>query len=148
MYRPAEFERIAKLRFGADATFINRLRNLQWKTEAAEDQKIANVSKHASMNMIAKVLDKDGSLFEDVILKVRTPIFEVPFKTAEVEVDLNIIANAESQTISFAPNPGVMAGLLREAITEVFEAVLHELTEVDRDRVYMGNPVIASRTKS
>lgn len=139
-YKPESFEKIAKLYFGADAVFIARLRKLQWQEKTESNAQISNVSKSMSMDAIAKVLDANGSAFEDVVLTVKCPVYVVPFKTAEVAIDLNIVANAETKTISFAPLPGVVAEHTRAAIAEIHAAVCESMEEAEHPFVYMGQP--------
>jgi hypothetical protein len=70
---------------------------------------------------LAKVIDENNILFEDVVLTVKSLWFVSPVGTTEVEIDLNIVANAENKTISFAPNPGVMEALELAALREVYQ---------------------------
>lgn len=137
---PEEFEKIAMLRFGCDPSFIQTLRNLQWNQESKESAQISNVNKSISATELAKVLRRDGTPFEDVSISVVTPVFEIPFKTKEIAIEVSVIANAQTKKISFAPVPGVMALIVREATRELFDAVCEGLTGAERERVYMGRP--------
>lgn len=140
---PEEFERIAILRFGADEKFIDRLRTLQWSTEQKESEQRSNISKSASVTMIAKILDKNGVEYQDVFLNVLTPIFDVPVKTKEISIELQIVANAQRKAISFAPKPGIMAENVREATRELYHLVCQQLdTEAEIKRVFMGMPIL------
>lgn len=139
-YAPDEFERIAKLYFGADALFISRLRKLQWKDGAEVKQQIANASKSASVDMLTKVLDADGNLFEDVTLDVTTPVYVHPFRTSEKTITLNIIANAAAKTISFAPFPGQVMDCVRTSVKEIRDALAELLVEDGCESLYMGSP--------
>ena len=121
--KPEDFERLAKLYFGADSQFINRLRKLQWKRSDEATTKITNVSKSADMQTIAEVVDENQLLFQDVSLMVTTPYFVLPVETTPVEIELHLVANAESQTISFAPAPGVMMKHHHAAMREVRDAL-------------------------
>jgi len=98
---PEDFERVAKLYFGADSLFIDRLRKLQWKRSGEVTARIANVSKSADVHEIAQVMDENQILFQDVSLFVTAPYFVLPVETTPVEIELHIVANAESQTISY-----------------------------------------------
>ena len=137
---PEEFEKIAKLYFNADSQFINRIRKLQWKEKTDKTMVLSSVSKSADMQAIAKVVDENEILFQDIQLFVRTPYFILPFKTREVEIELHVIANAETKTISFAPDPGTM-------MIEAYDAAKEVQIELDRligdsGVVIFGQPVM------
>jgi hypothetical protein len=100
---------------------------------------LSNVSKSADIQAIAKVVDENEILFQDIQLIVRTPYFILPFKTREVEIELHIIANAVTQTISFAPDPGAMMIEAYDAAKEVQNA-LNRL--IGDDVVIFGQPVM------
>ncbi len=141
--KPEQFEKIALLRFGCDEKFIDRLRNLQWNVEQKESAQLSNVNKSMSASMLAKILDKHGQEFKDVFIVVRAPIFEVPCKTKEIEIEVQILANAEAKGICFAPKPGVMQENIREATRELYEMVCEKLDPSERDRVFMGSPLVS-----
>jgi len=135
---PDDFEKIAKLRFWCSPAFIQTLRNLQWDTEKKETEQISVVHKSMSASALSRVLQKDGMPFEDVSITVTTPIFDSPIKTTDVEIKVSVLANAREKKITFAPEPGVLAGLVRSAVHELYEAVCEHLTEKEQERVYMG----------
>ncbi|MGL6195572.1 MAG: hypothetical protein ACRC2T_12200 [Thermoguttaceae bacterium] len=61
----ANFEKIAKLRLGVSSAFLDTIRNLQWQSKAEANEKISQVNKNMSAEMIARVLDKDNKPFQD-----------------------------------------------------------------------------------
>ena len=134
---PEQFEKLAKLTFGADAQFVNRIRKLQWQDKAETKTVLSSVSKSADMQAIARVVDENEILFQDISLLVRTPYFLLPFETEWVEIELHIIANAETKSISFAPSPGVMM-LAEHAATKEVQAELNRL--IGKDVVILGVP--------
>ena len=136
-FDPGYFERIAKLYFGADSLFIDRLRKLQWKQSSESTAKITNVSKSADIQEIAQVMDEYQILFQDVSLLVTAPYFVLPVETTPVEIELHIVANAESQTISFTPAPGVMMKHHFAAMQEVRD-VLN--SAIGNDAAVLGKP--------
>ena len=137
--KPEIFERLAKLYFGADSFFIDRLRKLQWKRSGEETKRIANVSKSADAHEIAQVMDENQILFQDVSLIVTASYFVLPVETNPVEIELHIVANAESQTISFAPAPGVMMKHHFAAMQEVRD-VLN--SAIGSDAAVLGKPKV------
>ena len=137
--KPEPFERLAKLYFGADSLFIDRLRKLQWKRSGEATARIANVSKSADVHEIAQVMDENQILFQDVSLLVTAPYFVLQVETTPVEIELHIVANAESQTISFAPAPGVMMKHHFAAMQEVRD-VLN--SAIGTDAAVLGKPKI------
>ena len=60
--------KIAKLHFGADSSFIDRIRKLQWKTESDATARLSNVSKSMDVSAIAKVVDENQILFQDILV--------------------------------------------------------------------------------
>jgi hypothetical protein len=137
--KPETFEKIAKLYFGADALFINRLRKLQWKTSLDTTTRISTVSKSADVHEIAQVMDENQVLFQDITLLVTTPYFVLPIETMLEEIELHIIANAEAKTISFAPSPGVMEKICFSAMQAIRTALDVAL---GKDVVMLGSPVM------
>ena len=135
--RPEEFEKIARLYFGADSQFINRLRRLRWEESTDKTTRLSNVSKSADMQTIARVVDDEEILFQDISLLVRTPYFVLPYETKTVEIELDIIACANTKTISFAPKPGVMMRAEHEAVNEVLSEVNRIL---GKDEAIIGEP--------
>ena len=134
---PEEFEKMAKLYFGADSQFMDRIRKLQWKTSSEATTKLSSVAKSADIQEIAKVVDDEYVLFQDVTLLVTTPYFVLPVETAPVEIELHIVANAETKKIAFAPAPGVMMKHHFEAMQEVRDALNAAIGE---DVAVLGRP--------
>ena len=121
--RPEAFEKIAKLYFGADSQFINRIRKLQWKEESDTTTRLSSVSKSADVQEIARVVDENEILFQDISLFVNTPYFLLPYETEPVEIELHIIACAAKKTIAFAPKPGVLLQARHDAQAQVLKEV-------------------------
>jgi hypothetical protein len=138
-HTPEEFEKMAKLYFGADSHFINRIRKLQWQEKTDRTTTLSSVSKSADIQAIAKVVDENEILFQDISLLVRTPYFILPYRTSEVEIELHVIACAATKTISFAPAPGVMMLAAHAAAKEVLDAVNEMIGE---DVAIFGVPVM------
>jgi len=136
--RPEQFEKIAKLYFGADSQFINRIRKLQWKTESDTTTRLSSVSKSADISEIAKVVDENQILFQDISLVVTTPYFVLPIETEPVEIELHIIADPVSKTIAFAPEPFVLQKAQHEAMRQVRETLAALVG--GEDFVVLGNP--------
>jgi SepF-like predicted cell division protein (DUF552 family) len=122
-FKPEQFEKIAKLYFGADASFINTIRKLQWKEQSEATTRLSSVSKSADISEIAKVVDENEILFQDITLLVKTPYFILPYETKVVEIELHIIANATSKTIAFATVPDDMLRKRHAATLEVLAAL-------------------------
>jgi hypothetical protein len=91
------------------------------------------------MTGIAKVVDENQLLFQDITLLVMTPYFVLPMETKPVEIELHIIANAERKTIAFAPLPGVMKKHEFSAMQEVRDALNSAIGE---DVATLGEPKI------
>ena len=140
-HSPEEFEKIAKLYFGADSQFINRIRKLQWQAKTDTTARLSSVSKSADIQAIAKVVDENEILFQDISLLVKAPYYVLPHKTTEIEIELHIIACAETRTISFAPLPDVLALAEFDAIHEVCDLIDSYLIEAKIDaEVIFGCP--------
>ena len=122
-HSPEEFEKIAKLYFGADSQFINRIRKLQWQAKTDTTARLSSVSKSADVQEIARVVDENEILFQDISLLVKAPYYVLPYKTEEIEIELHIIACAETRTISFAPLPDVLAMAEYAATNEVLDEI-------------------------
>ncbi|MCL2742697.1 MAG: hypothetical protein FWE67_02490 [Planctomycetaceae bacterium] len=104
--------------------------------------KISNASKSMDSTSLAQVRDENDNVFQDVSLTVAQPWFYTPFQTSVTEIELNVIANAESGTISFAPLPGVMQKLEYAAVDEVFAEVLSRIDIKEHTRIYKGKPIV------
>ena len=137
-HSPEAFEKIAKLYFGADSQFINRIRKLQWKDKTDTTMRLSSVSKSADIQAISKVVDENEVLFQDISLLVKAPYFILPHETDVIEIELHIIACAERKTIAFAPAPDALARAEYDAIAEVREA-LDMFLKTDGDSI-CGRP--------
>jgi len=84
-------------------------------------------------------MDENEILFQDVTLLVTTPYFVLPVETMPVEIELHIVANAVSQTISFAPAPGVMMKHHFAAMQEIRDA---SDAAIGSDVAVLGKPKI------
>lgn len=121
-YRPDVFERIAKLYFDLDAAFISRLRKLQWHTKQDMTAKLTAADKSLSGEVIARVVD-GATPFQDVSVTVQVPVFEAPCATTPQPVQVNIIANADTQTFSFCTRPGTCERIRWIAVEELAEKI-------------------------
>ena len=137
-HSPEEFEKLAKLYFGADSQFINRIRKLQWQEKTDTTTRLSSVSKSADVQEIARVVDENEVLFQDISLLVKAPYYVLPHKTEEIEIELHIIACAATRTISFAPLPDVLALAEHDAMVEVLEEINRRLVaaKVDGEAVF------------
>jgi hypothetical protein len=137
---PEIFERLACHYFGVDDSFISRLRKLQWKTQAESTARITNINKSMDAHEISRVIDENDDLFQDVSLFVNTPYFVLPYETEEFEVELQIVANAEHKTISFAPVPGTMEKVLLQVLQEIQSKLTEMLGKTYTGNILLGEP--------
>ena len=131
------FEKIAKLYFGADSSFINRIRKLQWKTASDTTTRLSSVSKSMDASEIAKVVDENQILFQDISLIVTSRYFVLPVETSPFDIELQIIADPINKTIAFAPEPLKLLHAQHSAMKEV-QAALNEV--IGDDIVILGDP--------
>ena len=134
---PETFEKIAKLYFGADSSFINRIRKLQWKTESDTTTRLSSVSKSMDASEIAKVVDENQILFQDISLIVTTRYFVLPVETSPFNIELHVIANPVNKTIAFAPEPLMLLQAQHASMHEVRDALNKAIGE---NVVILGDP--------
>jgi hypothetical protein len=142
--KPEKFEKLAKLYFGADSQFINTIRKLQWKEQSDTTTRLSTVSKSADAHEIAKVVDKNEVLFQDITLTVPTPYFILPHETSVIEIDLEIYANPVTKTIAFATKPGDMLRKRHAATLEVL-AALNKV--IGSDVAILGDVVMEEQSR-
>jgi hypothetical protein len=135
---PHTFEKIAKLYFGADLSFLQTIRNLKWIEKQDATAKISSVSKSADVQAIAQVLTEDDILFQDIELEVEAPFFLLPYRTTPVKIDLNIYPDPVEKTIMFVPDNEQFMLAKQKSIKEVQKA-LNDL--IGKDVVFLGKPL-------
>jgi hypothetical protein len=137
---PEAFEKVAKLYFGADLSFLTTLRNLKWVEKEDRTTQLSTVSKSADVQAIAKVVTDENILYQDIFLVVNTPVYVLPHETKTRAIELQIWADPTKKAIVFSPKPMVVLKAVDESVKEIIDVLSRILPK--GTPVVFGQPIM------